>query len=352
MYKSTEETTAKPKYPKINSWCGWDPLEEVWVGRHHVPEYFDSIKNKKIKDPLKRIAEETEEDYQALIKILKDFGVASILRPELDTSSRFGDEKPTHATTPRDHHFVYGDTLYRFEDLPYYNSLYQDYKNSGEKVFDPYQQTLDRPITDKLPAAQCVRFGDAILVDALSIDHMRWFRESFKDTKIFVSAIGGHSDGVFCPVKPGLIVTTYEYNWVFKNSIFKNWDFIYTDNNSWEQTKPIKENSVYKMLKKTQNKWYVEGEEDNDEFINFTNTYLKEWVGYCAESVFDVNMLVLDQNNVIVNSFNKKIFDSFKKYKIEPIICNLRHRWFWDGGLHCNTLDIRRKGKKERYLNF
>ena len=245
MYKSTEETTEKPRYPKINSWCGWDPLEEVWVGRHHVPEYFDSIKNKKIKDPLKRIAEETEEDYQSLIKILKDFGVASILRPNLNTRSRFGDEKPNHATNPRDHHFVYGNTIFRFEDSSYYNSLYQNYTNSGEKVFDPYKQTTATPITDKLPAAQCVRFGDAILVDALSPDHMKWFRQSFKDTKIFVSAIGGHSDGVFCPVNHGLIVTTYEYKWVFKNTLFKNWDFVYLDNNSWEQTKPIKEKSVF-----------------------------------------------------------------------------------------------------------
>jgi hypothetical protein len=106
------------------------------------------------------------------------------------------------------------------------------------------------------------------------------------------------------------------------------------------------------MLTKTKNKWYVEGEEDNDELIDFTNMYLNEWVGYSAESVFDVNMLVLDQHNVVVSSHNEKIFNTFKKHKIEPIICNFRHRWFWDGGLHCNTLDIRREGEKQRYLNY
>ena len=72
----------KPKSPRINSWCGWDPLEEVWVGRHHLPEYFDTIKHSKVREPLKRIAEETEEDYQSLITILKDYGVSSISRPE------------------------------------------------------------------------------------------------------------------------------------------------------------------------------------------------------------------------------------------------------------------------------
>ena len=337
---------------RINSWCGWDPLEEVWVGRHHDPVYFDTIENKKIKDPLKRIAEETEEDYQLLIKILKDYGVKEILRPEFDTSSRFGDEKPDHATNPRDRHFVYGNTLYRFENLPYYNKLYQTYNDIGEKVYDPYYNNLSiPPVSDGLSAPSCVRFGDAILIDQLDLKHMKWFRENFKDTKIIISALGGHSDGVFCPVKSGLIVTTYEYETHFTDTIFKGWEIVYTDNNSWEQTKDITR-KISTMLKKTKGKWYVEGEEDNNELIRFVDRYLSDWVGYCAESVFDVNMLVLDKHNVIVSSYNKKIFDAFKKNKIEPIICNLRHRWFWDGGLHCNTLDIRRRGKKERYLNY
>ena len=44
-------------------------------------------------------------------------------------------------------------------------------------------------------------------------------------------------------------------------------------------------------------------------------------------------------------------FDSLEKHKINPHVSNFRHRFFWDGGIHCNTLDIRRRGKKERYLN-
>jgi len=343
---------ARPKSPRINSWCGWDPLQEVWVGQHYNSDYFNTIKSKKVRDPLKRILDETEEDYQSLIKILKEYGVKQISRPEFNPASRFGDELPTHATNPRDHHFAYSNTLYRFEDKKCYNKLYQTYKDSREKVFDPYHDNLSTPpISDKLAAPSCVRFGDAILVDGLDPKHMKWFRENFKDTKIIVSALGGHSDGVFCPVKPGLIVTTYDYKEHFADTIFKGWEIVYTDNNSWEQTKEIGF-KISNMLEKTQNKWYVEGEEDNNELIEFTNTYLKEWVGYCAESVFDVNMLVLDQHNVVVSSYNEKIFNTFKKHNIEPIICNFRHRWFWDGGLHCNTLDIRRKGEKQRYLNY
>jgi hypothetical protein len=338
---------------RINSWCGWDPLEEVWVGRHHLPEYFDSIPIQNIREPLKKIAEETEEDYQSLIKILKDYGVQKILRPSFNDTTRYGDGVPTHATNPRDYHWVYGNTLYRFESKECYNDLYQEYQSEGHNIYDPYNKGIDdRDITThRVSAPSCVRFGDAILIDQPEPKHMKWFRENLKDTKIVVSVFGGHADGVFCPVKSGLIVTTSEYKEKFKDTIFKNWEFVYTDHNSWEQTKTITGN-INVMLRKTKNRWYVSGEENNNELIHFVDRYLSEWVGYCAESVFDVNMLVLDQHNVIVNSYNKKIFDAFKKHKIEPIICNLRHRWFWDGGLHCNTLDIRRRGKKERYLNY
>lgn len=338
---------------RINSWCGWNPLEEVWVGRHQSPEYFDSISNKNIRDPLKRIAEETEEDYQSLIKILNDYKVQKILRPSFDNSARHGDGESYHAINPRDYHFVYGNKLWRFEEKECYNILYQEYKSEGHDVYDPYNKNVNPKDIDShfLPAPSCVRFGDAVIIDQLSYKHMLWFKNNFKDTKLFVSAFGGHSDGAFCPVKQNLIVTVYDYQQNFKKSIFKGWEFLYLENESWEKVKPITF-KIKSMLAKTKNRWYLEKEEDNNELIHFVDTYLTDWVGYCAESVFDVNMLVLDEHNVVVNSYNKKIFDTFKKHKIEPIICNLRHRWFWDGGLHCNTLDIRRRGQKERYLNY
>ena len=47
---------------------------------------------------------------------------------------------------------------------------------------------------------------------------------------------------------------------------------------------------------------------------------------------------------------DKKIFDYLKKHRIEPIICPMRHRYFWDGGIHCFTLDLQRKGSRENYF--
>ena len=74
---------------------------------------------------------------------------------------------------------------------------------------------------------------------------------------------------------------------------------------------------------------------------------MDDWVGYVEETVFDVNMLVIDENNVVVNNYNEKAFDAFERYNITPHIVNFRHRYFWDGGLHCITSDISREGEQK-----
>jgi len=52
----------------------------------------------------------------------------------------------------------------------------------------------------------------------------------------------------------------------------------------------------------------------------------------------------------ICNNYNKVVFDHFKKHKVEPIIFNFRHSYFWDGGIHCITQDLYREGIQEDYF--
>jgi len=104
------------------------------------------------------------------------------------------------------------------------------------------------------------------------------------------------------------------------------------------------------MKKKVGGQWWLRGEEHNDQLIEFVNTWLNDWVGYVEETVFDVNMLSIDQNTIICNNYNKDVFAHFKKHKVEPIIFNFRHRYFWDGGVHCITQDLYREGTQEDYF--
>ena len=51
----------------------WDPLKVCAVGRSFPPEFYKKIGNPKVRSVMERIAIETEEDYQKLIKILEKF---------------------------------------------------------------------------------------------------------------------------------------------------------------------------------------------------------------------------------------------------------------------------------------
>jgi hypothetical protein len=85
-------------------------------------------------------------------------------------------------------------------------------------------------------------------------------------------------------------------------------------------------------------------------WFNFLDTWFSSLMGYSKETYFDVNCLVVDEENVIVNTYNKKFFNLLEKNKINPILVPFRHRLFWDGGTHCITLDLKRKGSREKYL--
>jgi glycine amidinotransferase len=67
------------------------------------------------------------------------------------------------------------------------------------------------------------------------------------------------------------------------------------------------------------------------------------------ETIFDVNCLVIDDKHVVVNTDNPYLIDNLKQRGMEPIVCPLRHSFFWDGGWHCLTLDIKRRGGQLDY---
>ena len=69
----------------------------------------------------------------------------------------------------------------------------------------------------------------------------------------------------------------------------------------------------------------------------------KKWVGYAPETFFDVNCLQLDSQHLMVTRYNKSVFDFLARHKVEPIIVPFRHRYLWDGGLHCMTFDYNRE---------
>jgi hypothetical protein len=339
----------------IKGYSTFDPLKHCVIGKNFSSDFFEhNIKDTKISDPLRRIADETEEDYQTLDKILKDAGVQTY-RIDFDETTYDNNFHGRPPVCPRDHFATIGETFYATHPTDFYGSMLKqidrnkiflknwDYQHClastafisrcGKDLFwDRTVQDTRRPYNNKNGKDECAK-NIATLKE-------KWTNEGFR---VHESSNGYHSDGAFCIVRPGCIVTLNDVQDYAKE--FPGWDVLCLPVQSWSKVDPF-----LQMKDKVGGRWWVEGEEHNDQLIEFVNTWLKDWVGYVEETVFDVNMLSIDQNTVICNNYNKEVFDHFKKHKVEPIIFNFRHRYFWDGGVHCITQDLYREGTMEDYM--
>lgn len=176
------------------------------------------------------------------------------------------------------------------------------------------------------------------------IDKIKQLTEHFfPDYRNHIVTTGGHMDGCFTPVKPGLIISIEDMP-TYADT-FPGWEVVYLAGESFNKMQEFLD-----LKQKNQGKWWIKGSEYDTELIEYVETWLQDWVGYVEESVFDVNALVVDQQNIIVSSYNKTAFDAFERHGITPHVCPLRHRYFWDGGIHCVTLDLDRDGVQQDWF--
>jgi hypothetical protein len=376
----------------------WDPLKVCAVGRSYPPEFYSNIKNPKVRKVMERIAIETEEDYQKLIVKLKEFNI-TVVRTDISDDFENHINDATNIPypppmCPRDHTAMIGNTFYmpgkhygnvevekilaeqheyQFNDDLKYNIEENDF----QKIIQAETQTIGS--NNKFPnnkkyyafstikkflsennvniiydeyinTASMTRIGKDLYFSSIN-DYIKRYphrlilklKRLFPNYRNHILDVCGHSDGSFCPVKPGLIISLM--NVQNYSETFPGWEVISLPGQSWDKVK-----SFLDLKEKNKGKWWVPGEEYNDDLIDYVETWLKDWVTYVEETVFDVNMLVIDENNVICNNYNKEVFNAFERHGITPHIINFRHRYFWDGGLHCITSDIAREGEQQDYF--
>jgi hypothetical protein len=230
---------------------------------------------------------------------------------------------------------------------------YEDYLNDPD-----YFEKLSEPIKHEIlkfhqwrfgltPAPSMTVVGRDVYVDQgdrkFQQDQIDMLIKNIPNIRINILNHGGHSDGCFHTIKEGAILSLEKIQTY--NNTFPKWDVCYLPDQSWSKV------SEFLNLKdQVSGKWWVPGEEENREFTHFVETWLQEWVGYVEETVFDVNVLVLDEHHVCVNNMNPIVIEFLKKHRMEPVHIPWRHRYFWDGGLHCITLDLEREGVQEDYF--
>jgi len=365
----------------------WDPLKTCIVGRSYPPEFYSWIKIPHVRKLFEKIAVETEEDYQCLIKKLEEFDV-KILRPTVsDAADAFINGKYLPPPmTPRDYMIMIGNVFYKGYNLSF-KDFYNDVKDSSwpncqtieefdnlpdhiktecnevheltklinfyssyNHIFDYIKQTNIIKSTDisKAPGAFITRVGKDLYfgTDSYTQDHTVYKQhidKEFSDYRNHIVNTGGHSDAVYCPVCPGLIISLQDVP-TYADT-FPGWEVVYLPGQSWDKVK-----SFLDLKTKNKGKWWIPGFEQDQDVVDVVETWLGHWTGYVEETVFDVNMLIIDPKNVIVFNYNKQVFDALNRYGITAHVVPFRHRYFWDGGIHCVTSDLHREGLQKDYF--
>ena len=339
----------------INFNAPWHELKHAWVGASYLPDFYSPIKNSCIRDSLQKIAQETEEDYQNLISVLAKFSI-KVERPVIDPSLTILDHVNNHGRLdyvaansftliprppmqPRDSMLIVGNTMIEANaELSWFEPLIQNLGLNSNNILRNKNKNFDAPLVTVI--------GNHLIVDCREYSWLGdYVQNACPDRKVIRTMIGGHNDAVFCPVAPGLIVSTYHHS--NYSDTFPGWEVKYIENQSWDA---IPDWRKFKHSNST--KWWVPDANNNAEFEKFVNTWLLHWLGYVEETVFDVNMLQINSNTVLVNNYNKELFSWFASKHIEPIVVPFRHRFFWDGGIHCITADLYREGAADDFIRF
>jgi glycine amidinotransferase len=90
-------------------------------------------------------------------------------------------------------------------------------------------------------------------------------------------------------------------------------------------------------------KWWLPGVTESAKFNDHVIKHAQDWVGDYTETYFEVNCLVIDEKNILMLGENEAVFRELERHGITAHSLPFRTRTFWDGGLHCITLDIRRQ---------
>lgn len=331
---------------------------------------------------------ETEEDFQNIIRTLKRFGV-EVLRPCCDDYIKNADGgwRPP-PMTPRDFMVMIGDEFYvppmdwlkfyqaiKDQSWQHYDTLEQFLAQAPDwqikEAYDMhdlakhslcwdtrYQTVLDHVhrrgnriinrASSVINGAQVSRIGRDLYFATENYDQdtaalEQQVNREFPHTRNHVVNTGGHGDGTYCPVAPGLIISLADVP-TYANT-FPGWEVVYLPNQSWDQVTPFLD-----LKRKNAGKWWIPGFEYDTDVIDVVEVWLKTWVGFVEETVFDVNMLIVDPKNVVVFNHNDEVFRALERFGITPHVVPFRHRYFWDGGIHCVTSDLDRVGSMQDFF--
>tara|TARA_B110000503_G_scaffold138123_1_gene223679 strand:- start:48 stop:1139 length:1092 start_codon:yes stop_codon:yes gene_type:complete len=350
----------------------WDPLKTCVVGKAYPPKFFDWIKDSATRRLFWQLAEETEEDFQLLVTKLQQFGV-EILRPTIlpREQLKLNESYVPPPVTPRDYFLMIHDQLWipQIPNRSHANRVFAQQKlNRAEfDVYDmtkhttkllSYQEifnhvqaqgnTLQPTELDVISGCFVSRIGKNLYFATQDYTEdqpalLATVDACFPTTKNKIVNAGGHGDATYCPVAPGLIISLQDVPTYAET--FPEWEVVYLPPSNYANMNEFKHS-----MKINGGSWFVPGFENNSNMVNLVEYYFHDWVGQVAETVFDVNILVVDRQNIIVSSHNNQVENACAKHGITVHVVPFRHRYFWDAGTHCITNDLNRFGTLQNWF--
>lgn len=339
----------------------WDTLKTCMVGQAYPPEFYSWITHAPTRNKFEKMAEETEQDFQQLIKCLKKLNV-EVLRPSISSDFEqyfINGQWTPPPVQPRDYAIQIHDRLWVCT-VPNLGGAQRLFKQQDQLSWEQFQKIDQDRHDSKLSFyqdvfSQCTvqhtehsyvsgcfitRLGKDLLVATQDVytDRLALKRELdtlFPDTDNHVTDLRGHGDACYCPIKPGLIVSAYDPEKYV--DLFPDWEVVYLPDSQYN-------NKFTASMKLNAGRWYMPDFDKHTETLEVVDNYFDHWVGDAQETIFGVNILVVDQNNIILNDYNSVLEQACKKHNINMHVIPFKHKYFWDAGTHCLTNDLNRTG--------
>jgi glycine amidinotransferase len=349
---------------KISTHNHWDPLEEIVVGiadHARVPTVDRSTMSMSYTNhpidlikPLEGaypewLINEANEDLQGLADILSKLGV-KVHRPiPLDHSVEFSTPEwkttgwytwcPRDLLLPLDNLVIETPSSCRaryFEARAYHNIMLDAIKDGVEWIAAPkpilpdesYQfEDIDRKpsLTNLEPvfdAPNCVRMGKDIMFQISNTGNhwgLQWLKNTLEPRGYRIHPAEhiysyGHFDSTIIPLRPGLVLLN---------------------------SSRVTPDNCPKLFEKWDKIWF--------EDCVVQGSKVPGGVAPCSPYI-GMNILSVNPNTIVCDSTQEPLMRELDKYGIDSIPVQFRHAMTLSGGIHCATLDLRRKGTLEDYF--
>ncbi len=352
----------------VNSHNEWDPLEEVIVGSldgamfaswdpiykliFSDEERIEIRSLARLNAPFPReYVEPAKKDLEEFVHILESEGVTVRRTDKADYSAPFTTpdwQIPCgfSGTNPRDPFLVIGNEIIetpmpvrcRYFEAWAYRSLFKEYFKGGAKWTaapkpqlldllydqnypsraindDPFCLTEFEPVFDGADFIRCGRDIFGQLSHVTNMSGVEWLQRHIGDgyrihliKNLDPKAI--HIDTALIPLSPGKVLVNPEFVDVKTlPNILKKWDILIAPKPVPYITRP---------------------------------RIMSDWIS--------VNTLMLDEKRIIVEKRQEPLIQALKGWGFEPIPCPFENYYPFEGGFHCATLDIRRRGTLQSYF--